>query len=109
MPDRRGEFGTVAARAEQPHRRQRHVRGHGVHGAERMALGKAAAFQHDQFLKTLEELITLAGVLPSAQRVGGDRIGPRRAAEAEIDAAGKQRLQYLETFRDHRAGRGSPA
>ena len=91
--DRGGELGAVAARSEQPDRRQRDVGRHGMDVAERMAFGKAVALEQQQFLKALEKVVAFARVLPAAQRVGGDLIGARRAAEAEIDAAGKQRLQ----------------
>src|SRR5271156_3102422 len=80
------KFGAVAARAEQPDRRQRDIRRHGMYVAERMAFGKAAAFQQNQFLEAFEKFVAFARVLPAAQRVRGDRIGPGRAAEAEIDA-----------------------
>jgi len=30
--------------------------------------------------------------------VGGEAVGPRRAADAQVDAAGVQRLQQLEVF-----------
>ena len=52
-----------------------------------MIFRKTAALEQQQFLEALEEIVALARVLPGAQRVGGDLIGARRAAEAEIDAA----------------------
>ena len=72
-----------------------------MHVAERMAFGKAAAFQQDQFLKAFEKFVAFARVLPAAQGVRGDRIGAGRAAKPKIDAAGKQRLQHLEALGDH--------
>ena len=99
--DRGGELGAVAARAEEPDRRQRDIGRHRVHVAERMAFRKSAALEQQQFLEAFEEVVALARILPGAQRIGRDRIGARRAAEAEIDAAGKQRLQHLETLGDH--------
>ena len=99
--DSGGELGAVAARTEQPDRRQGHIRRHRVDVAERMVKRKAATFEQDQLLKALEKFIAFAGVLPPAQRIGGDLIGARRAAEPQIDAPGKQRLQHLEAFGDH--------
>ena len=66
-----------------------------------MAGGKAARLQQHQFVEALEEVVLLADALAAAQRVGGGRIGAGRAAEAEIDAAGKQRLQHLEALGHH--------
>ena len=66
-----------------------------------MAFGKAAAFQQDQFLKAFEKLIAFARVLAAAQGVGRHLVSARRAAEAKVDAAGKQRLQHLKAFGDH--------
>ena len=66
-----------------------------------MAVRKAAALEQHQFVEALEEIVLLADVLPPPQRVGGGRIGAGRAAEAEIDAAGKQRLQHLEALGHH--------
>ena len=66
-----------------------------------MVLRKAAAFQQQQFLKTFKKVVALARVLPGAKRVGCYRVGPRCAPEPKIDAAGKQRLQHLETLGDH--------
>ena len=52
-------------------------------------------------MQPLEEIVALAAVEPAAQRVGGGAVGAGRAAEAEIDAAGKQRLQHLEALGHH--------
>ena len=96
-----GKLGAVAARTEQPDRRQRDIGRHGTDGAKRMPFRKAAALQQNQFLEAFKELVALARVLAPAQRVGRYRIGARRAAEAEIDAAGKQRFEHLEPLGDH--------
>jgi hypothetical protein len=72
--------------------------------AERVPIGKAAALDQHQFLEPLEEIVVVADVLAAAQRHRGDGIGARRAADAEIDAARKQRLQGVEAFR-HRERR----
>ena len=91
--DRGGKLRAVAAGTKQPDRRQRDVGRHRADVAERMAFGKAAALEQQQFLEALEEVVALARILPAAQRIGRDLVGARRAAEPEIDAAGKQRLQ----------------
>ncbi len=66
-----------------------------------MSFRETAALEQQQFLEAFEEIVALARILPGAQRVGGDLIGARRAAEPEIDAPGKQRLQHLEALGDH--------
>ena len=82
----------VAARAEKIERRQRHVRRHGVHLAKRMALRKQPPLERQQLLEAVEEIVAGRIVLAATQRIGGRRVGARRAAEAEIDAAGEQSL-----------------
>ena len=84
-----GKLGAVSARAQQPDRRQRDVGGHGVHVAERMVVRKTAALEQQQFLEAFEKVVALPRVLTGAQRIGRDRIGARRAAEPEVDAAGE--------------------
>ena len=78
----------------------RHHR-HRMHLAERMAFRISAALEQQQFLEAFEEIVALARILAGAQRIGRDLIGARRAAETEIDAARKQRLQHLESLGDH--------
>ncbi len=51
-------------------------------------------------MQPLEEIVALAAVEPAAQGVGGGAVGAGRAAEAEIDPAGEQRLQHLEPLGD---------
>ena len=51
-------------------------------------------------MQPLEEIVALALIEPAAQRIGGGAVGARGAAETEIDAAGKQRLQHLEALGD---------
>ena len=99
--DLRGEFRTVVAGAEQPDRRQRRVVGHRHHIVVGMAGRKIAGLPQRQFVQPLEKIIALAAVEPAAQRVRGGAVGARRAAEAEIDPAGKQRLQHLEALGHH--------
>ena len=45
--------------------------------------------KQQQFLKAFKKFIAGARVLPGAQRIGRDWIGPGGAAEPEIDPAGK--------------------
>ena len=52
-------------------------------------------------MQPFEEIVAFAAIEPAAQRVGCRAIGARRAAKAEIDPAGKQRLQHLEAFGHH--------
>ena len=88
-PARRRELGAVAARAEQPNRRQCDVARDCAQIAERMTLREAAMLKQQQFLKAFKKFIAGARVLPGAQRIGRDWIGPGGAAEPEIDPAGK--------------------
>ena len=95
------EFRTVVAGAEQPDRRQRHVVRHRHHVVVGMAGRKIAGLPQCQFVQPFEKIVALAAIEPAAQRVGGGAIGAGRAAQAEIDAAGKQRLQHLEALGHH--------
>ncbi len=99
--DLRGQFRAVVAGAEQPDRRQRRIVGHRHHIVVGMAGRKIAGLPQRQFVQPFEEVVALAAIEPAAQRVRGGAIGARRAAEAEIDPAGKQRLQHLEALRHH--------
>ena len=101
MPDLRRQFRTVVAGAEQPDRRQRRIVGHRHHVVVGMPGREVAGLPQHQFLQPLEEIVALAAVEPAAQRVRGGAVGARRAAEAKIDPAGKQRLQHLEALGHH--------
>ena len=68
-----------------------------------MAFRKGVALEQKKLLKALQEVV-LAGILPPPQRIGCDRIRPGRAAEPEIDATGKQRLEDLEALGHHQRG-----
>ena len=96
-----GKFGRVIAGAEQPDRRQRRIVRHRHHIVVGMAGREIAGLPQRQFLQPLEKIVALAAVEPAAQRIGGGAVGAGRAAEPEIDAAGKQRLQHLEAFGHH--------
>ena len=71
-----------------------------LHLAERMAFRKQPPLERQQLLEAVEEIVAGGIVLPPPQRVGGHRVGARRAAETEIDAAGKQPFQHLEALGD---------
>ena len=64
-----------------------------------MAFRKGVVLEQQQFLEALKEVV--ARILPPAQRIGSDRIRARRAAEPEIDAPGKERLEHLEALGHH--------
>ena len=66
-----------------------------------MAGGKSARLQQHQFVEAFEEIVLLADALAAPQRIGGGRIGAGRAAQAEIDAARKKRLQHFEALGHH--------
>ena len=66
-----------------------------------MVFREGLALEQDQFLEPLQEIVVAAGILPAPQRVGGDGVGRRRAAEPEVDASWKQRLEHLEAFGHH--------
>jgi hypothetical protein len=52
-------------------------------------------------MQPLEKIVTLAAIEPGAQCVGRGAIGAGRAAQSEIDAAGKQRFQHFEALGHH--------
>ena len=99
--DHSGKLGAVAARAEQPDRRQRNILRHRVDFVERMAFGKLAVLEQQQFLEAFEEIVAAGILLAPPQHIRGHLIGAGRAPDAEIDAAGKQRLEHLEPFGHH--------
>jgi len=66
-----------------------------------MTLRKGIVFEQEKLLKPLQKVVFAETLLPPPQRIGRDRIRAGRAAEPEIDAAGKQRLEHLEAFSHH--------
>ena len=62
---------------------------------------KAVALEQQHFLEAVEKIVVIGDVLPAAQRERRDLVGAGRAPDAEIDAAGKQRLQHLEALGHH--------
>jgi len=68
--------------------RQHDIGRHRAHAAERMTLRKTVFRQQQQFLEAFEEFVAALWVLPHAQRIRSDRIGPRSAAKAEVRETG---------------------
>ena len=90
-PSTPGGVRAVVAGAEQPDRRPVAVGGGGDD------LRVRAAEVGEQVAELRREFVAgLAGV--AAQGGGGDPVGARRAAEAEVDAAGMERLERAELF-----------
>ena len=86
-----GGVGAVVARTEQPHLRP--VAGGGGGDDLRVRAGEVV----EEVAQLRGELVAdLAGVAAEGRR--GDRIGARRPAEAQVDAAGVERLECAELF-----------
>src|SRR5450432_2863916 len=84
----RGDPGAGERRAEHPQRATRDVAGHRVDLRERMRRRKLAALEREE----LGELrVDLAIAVPERGR--SDRIGTRRATEAEVDPARRESLE----------------
>ncbi len=66
--DHRRKLGAVAARSEEINRRQRHVRRHRAHVAERMTFRIAVLLDQQQLLKAFEEIVIVANILAPPQR-----------------------------------------
>ena len=82
------------ARAQQPDFGHRNVVGHGANALEGMIGGKPWSRNASRSSSRAGKSSALERFARAAQRQGGERIGARRAAEPEIDAAGMQRLQH---------------
>src|SRR5690606_13912782 len=95
-PERSREARTRTARAEQPDRRQRYVGGRRAYAVEWVVRRKVAAGKRLQ----LEQLLRKALRVERTERGRHCRIGPRRAADAQVDAAGVQRLERVERLGD---------
>ena len=52
-------------------------------------------------MQALQEIVALATIEPAAQRIRSGAIGAGGAAQAQVNPAGKQRLQHLEAFGHH--------
>ena len=94
QPERRGELRAIEAGAEDP---QRHLEPRSRHRLHELARLQRAE-QRLQFEDVVRKILGAGGVAAQgAQRL---LVGPRRAAEAEIDAAGIERFQRAELFGD---------
>jgi len=91
-----GQLSAEQARTEQP---DRHVAVHPGHG-DHALIGLPRAEQQLQFLDVLRKVVGTAHTV-AAQGVGGELVGARCTAKAQVDAAGIQRLQRAELFGDH--------
>jgi len=91
--DRAGELRAVVTRAEEEERRKRRVIRHGADGAERVTGRKFPAAERDEVVELLEEIVGRQRRARAPQRERGETVGPRRAADAEVDATGMQRLE----------------
>jgi len=93
--EHRRELRAEQARSQYP---QRHIHSFTRHRANAEAV--VAREKGLQFEDILRKLPFVAGKV-ATQRMGNPLVRPRRAAEAEIDAARKQRLQRPELLGDH--------
>ena len=66
-----------------------------------MGGGEVVVQEADQLGELLREVVGALGRLGAAQRRRGGRVGARRAAEAEVDPAGGQRVEGAELLGDH--------
>ena len=100
-PEHPGELGRVAGGAEEPdlgHVADARDGGDVVVG---MAVGELAAEEPDQLGELAREVLVGERLDRAPQRSGRDPVGARRAADAEVDAAGVQRLEHPELLGDH--------
>jgi len=96
QPAGRRQLGTEQARAEQP---DRHLAAHPGHGNHALA-GLARTEQRLQLLDLGGKVVgTAQAVAP--QRLRSVGVGPRRAAQAQVDAPGIERLEGAELFGHH--------
>ena len=96
----RGKLGGKIARAEQPDFRHGDVVRHGANALERMIRRKAVIEKREQVLQPCGKIVGAEQFARTAQRQRGERVSAGRAAEAEIDAAGMQRLENAKRFGD---------
>ena len=95
QPEHRRELRAEQARAEDPQRDVRAGAGYRLHGLARGRGGQEAL----QLEHVLRERVGAREI--AAKRTGRQLVGAGRAAEAEVDPAGVQRLERPELLGDH--------
>jgi len=78
--------------------------GHRGDPGERVVLRPAAGEEPEQVHELVGEVVRRQPLGRPAQRGGGHRVGARRPADAQVDAAGVERLQHAELLGDHQRG-----
>jgi hypothetical protein len=96
-----GQLGAVAAGAEQPHGGQVALAGHRGEPGVRVVLRPAAGEEAEQVHQLVGEVVGGQRLRRAAQRGRRDLVGAGRAADAEVDPAGVERLQHAELLGDH--------
>ncbi len=96
-----GQFRGIIAGTKQPDRRQPGVVGHGDDVVVGVSRRKFAGLPQDQLVQPLQEIVALAAVEATAERVSRRTVGAGGAAETKVDPAGKQRFQHLEALGHH--------
>jgi hypothetical protein len=99
QPELRGERAAVLGGAEQPDLGRGVDLGLQPHALERMIVGQAAVEMLAQLPDLLGE-VARVGHHAAADRVRSALVAAGRAADAEIDAAGVERLQHAESLGD---------
>ena len=99
-----GQVGAVVARPEQP---EGGLVAAGRGGLDRrvgVPLREAAGEVGDQLGQELGEVLAVRALGAAAEGVGGGRVRARGAADAQVDAAGGERLQHPELLGDDQRG-----
>src|SRR5213596_3390840 len=91
----RGERRRLVARAEQPELWRRRARRHRAHRGERVLGRQLAVHEGDEVLHLFGKKLGHAG---AAERPGRELVAARRTADAEVDAAGIERLQHAKAL-----------
>src|SRR5690606_13608211 len=91
-PERPREARAGTTGAENPDRRERHVRGHRADAMERMVRGRVAAREHEQLLQLCGELLCIER--SPCRHCGA--IGAGCPPDAEVDAVGMEGFEGVE-------------
>ena len=100
----RRDLRAVVRAAEHPHLRHGRAAGLRDDVAERMALHQLLAGEPGQQIAHLRREMVRRGLRQRIERERGASVGAGRAAETEIDAAGRDRLQHAELLGHLQAG-----